>query len=177
MIGEILQHVFRFFLLVFIQVLVLNQIILPPPLNGYLNPYLYILFILMLPVNINKLLLLILCFIAGLTIDVFSSTAGMHASACLFIGLARPSFLNVIAPREGYESTLKLTLSAMGLSTFLVYICVMVVLHHFVLYFIEAFSLLNFGDLLLRIITSSIATIGLIVLSQLLTQRSREAKS
>lgn len=177
MIGEIIQHVFRFFLLVFIQVLVLNQIVLPAPLNGYLNPYLYVLFILMLPVNINKLLLLILCFICGITIDIFSSTAGMHASACLFVGLARPSFLNVIAPREGYESTLKLTLSAMGLSTFLVYTSVMVVLHHFILYSIEAFSFLHFGDLLLRIIASTLSTLMLIVLSQLLTQRSREAKS
>lgn len=177
MIGEIIQHVFRFFLLVFIQVLVLNQIVLPAPLNGYLNPYLYVLFILMLPVNINKLLLLVLCFVCGLTIDIFSSTAGMHASACLFVGLARPAFLNVIAPREGYESTLKLTLSAMGLSTFLVYTSVMVLLHHCILYLIEAFSLLHVGDLLLRIIASAISTLMLIVLSQLLTQRSREAKS
>jgi rod shape-determining protein MreD len=177
MIGEILINFFRFFLIIFIQVLVLNQIEIGGPINGYFNPYLYVLFLLMLPVNINKPLLLLVSFITGLSIDLFSGTAGMHASACLFIGFIRPYFLNLIAPREGYETTLRLNMQGMGASTFLVYALVLVLIHHLVLFFIESFSFLNFLDLLLHVLTCSIATLLLIVLSQLLTQKNREAIS
>lgn len=86
--------------------LVLNKIEIGGILNGYFNPFLYIMFILMLPVNINKVLLLFIAFLTGLTIDIFSGTPGMHASACLVLAFIRPGFLNLIAPREGYETTL-----------------------------------------------------------------------
>jgi rod shape-determining protein MreD len=174
MLSEIFIQFFRYLVLVFVQVLVLDQIEISGPVNGYFNAYLYILFIFMLPVNINRLLLLFLSFISGLSIDMFTGTAGMHASACLVVGFVRPSFLNLLAPREGYESTLRLSMQGMGASTFLVYTSVMTLLHHFVLYMLEAFTFLNFFDLLLRVISSSIFTMLLIVFSQILTQRSRE---
>jgi rod shape-determining protein MreD len=174
MIGEILIQIVRFILLIFIQVLVLNQIEIGGMLNGFLNPYLYVLFILMLPVNINKILLLFICFITGLTIDLFSGTAGMHASACLVIGFLRPSFLNIIAPREGYETTLKLNMKDMGVSNFLIYASALIFVHHFTLFLIESFNFLNFFNLLLRVITCSLSSLLLVALSQFLTQGNRE---
>jgi len=177
MIADIIVNLFRFILLMFVQVLVLNQIEISGYLNGYLNAYLYIVFLLMLPVNINRMLLLLLCFITGLTIDLFSGTAGMHASACLFIGFIRPGFLNVIAPREGYESTIRLTMQGMGASTFLIYTGVLTFVHHLVLFLIESFTFLNFFNLLLHVITCSFFTMLLIVMSQILSQRNREAEA
>ncbi len=173
MIGDIIVQIIRFILLVFVQVLVLNQIEISGVLNGFVNPYLYVLFLLMLPININKILLLFLCFLTGFTIDIFSGTAGMHASACLVLGFLRPGFLNIIAPREGYETTLKLNIAGMGTSTFLIYASVMIFAHHFVLFLVESFTFLNFFQLLLRVITCSISTLLLAVLSQFLTQRNR----
>ncbi len=176
MISELFANFFRFILLLFVQVLVLDQIEISGPVNGYFNAYLYILFLLMLPVNINRLLLLLLCFITGISIDMFTGTAGMHASACLILGLIRPGFLNLIAPREGYESTLRLTIQSMGGSTFLVYAGVLTFVHHLSLFILEAFNFLNFFDLLLRVITCSIFTMLLIVMSQVLSQRSKEVE-
>lgn len=177
MISDIIINFFRFFLLIFVQVLVLDQLEISGPVNGYFNAYLYILFLLMLPVNINRLLLLLLCFITGLSVDMFTGTAGMHASACLILGFIRPGFLNLIAPREGYESTLRLTMQGMGGSTFLVYAGVLTFIHHFSLFLLEAFNFLNFFDLLLRVITCSMFTMLLIVMSQVLSQRSKEAEA
>ena len=176
MISDLFANFFRFFLLLFVQVLVLDQIEISGPVNGYFNAYLYILFLLMLPVNINRLLLLMLCFITGISIYMFTGTAGMHASACLILGLIRPGFLNLIAPREGYESTLRLTIQSMGGSTFLVYAGVLTFVHHLSLFILEAFNFLNFFDLLLRVITCSIFTMLLIVMSQVLSQRSKEVE-
>jgi rod shape-determining protein MreD len=173
MISDILINIIRFFLLIFLQVLVLDQLEISGPVNGYFNAYLYILFILMLPVNINKLFLLFLSFITGLTIDLFTGTPGMHAAASLVIAFLRPSFLHVIAPREGYESTVRLTMQGMGGSTFLVYAGVLTFVHHLCLLLIEAFNFLNFFDLLLRVLTCSVFTMVLIVMSQILSQRSK----
>ena len=177
MISDVILNIVRFFLLIFLQVLVLDQIEISGPVNGYFNAYLYILFILMLPVNINKLFLLVLSFLCGLTIDLFTGTLGMHASASLVIALLRPSFLHVIAPREGYESTIRLTMQGMGASTFLVYAGVITFVHHLSLLLIEAFNFLNFFDLILRVLTCSVFTMVLIVMSQILSQRNKGGES
>lgn len=153
----------------------LNKIEIGGVLNGYFNPFLYILFLLMLPVNINKVLLLFLAFFTGLIIDIFSGTPGMHAAACLVLAFIRPGFLNLIAPREGYESTLKLTIQGMGVSTFIVYAGICTLVHHAILFFIEAFNFLNFFDLILRVFTNSLSSFALIMLSQLLSQRTKES--
>lgn len=177
MLGEIFIQLFRFLLLIFVQVLVLDQIQISGWVNGYFNPYLYILFLLMLPVNINRLLLLVLCFLTGLSIDVFTGTMGMHASACLMLGLVRPGLLHLLAPRDGYESTLRLTMQGMGGSTFLVYASLMTLIHHTTLFLLEAFNFLQFFDLLLHVITCTLFTMVLIVMSQVLSQRSREVEA
>jgi len=163
MIGELIKNIIRFIVLLFVQVLVINQI----ELTGYINPYLYIMFIMMLPINLNKHLVLLLSLLMGLSIDIFSNTVGMHISACLLIGFLRPYLLNVIAPREGIEIVLSLDIRGLGISKFAVYASLMVVIHHFWLYLIESFSFLNIFDLLIRIILSAIATLLLILISQL----------
>jgi len=132
-------------------------------------------FILMLPVNINKVLLLFIAFLTGLTIDIFSGTPGMHASACLVLAFIRPGFLNLIAPREGYETTLRLNISGMGVRTFVVYAGVCTLVHHTVLFFIEAFNFVDILNLLLRIVTNSFSSFALIMLSQVLSQRTKDS--
>ena len=73
----VLKNIFRFIILVLVQVLVLNNI----QFLGYINPYIYILFILSLPVRTPRWASLLLAFVLGLTIDIFANTPGMHASA------------------------------------------------------------------------------------------------
>ena len=71
----------RFILLVIIQVLLLNQI----NLFGYINPYLYILFIIIYPFSANKSLLIFLSFLLGLFVDFFSDSGGIHAAASVLL--------------------------------------------------------------------------------------------
>jgi rod shape-determining protein MreD len=96
MIGDLFRNIVRFIVLLMVQVLVINQI----ELTGYVNPYIYILFIMMLPINMNKHMVLLLSLLMGLSVDIFSNTVGMHTSACLLIGFLRPYLLHFIAPRE-----------------------------------------------------------------------------
>ena len=99
MIIEILKIIFRFIILIAVQVLVLNHV----EISGYINPFLYVLFILMLPIRIPRLFLLVIAFATGLCVDLFSNTAGMHAAACVLMAYFRPGWLKIIAPRDGYD--------------------------------------------------------------------------
>ena len=79
--NQILKNIIRFVVLVFIQVAILNNI----QISGFINPYMYVLFILLLPFETPNWILLVLSFFLGLSIDIFSNTLGMHASASVFM--------------------------------------------------------------------------------------------
>ena len=92
----IVQNILRFVLLVLVQVLVLNNI----QFLGYLNPYLYILFILALPVRLRQWIVLLLAFVLGLTIDAFSNTMGLHAFATVFMAFFRLPIIKMFTTIE-----------------------------------------------------------------------------
>ena len=100
MINSILRFGLIFILLILLQVLLFNNI----QFSGYVNPYVYIMFILLLPVEIPAWFLLILSFLTGLIIDFFSGSPGMHTSATVLAGFVRPYILRIISPRDGYEA-------------------------------------------------------------------------
>ena len=99
MINHLPRYIFNFIFLILIQVTVLNNI----QFSGYVNPYLYILFIITLPFETPGWLLLVLGFLTGVTIDIFSNTLGMHASATVFMAYLRPFILRAFAPRDEYQ--------------------------------------------------------------------------
>jgi rod shape-determining protein MreD len=156
------RYLMSFILLVFLQVFILNNI----QFSGYINPYIYILFIIALPFETPKWALLILAFILGLTIDLFSSTIGMHCSATVFIAFMRPYILKVISPRDGYESETLPQLKYYGVNWFIKYSTVLIFAHHFVLFYIEVFRFSNFFTTFVRVVLSSIFTIILVLISQ-----------
>jgi cell shape-determining protein MreD len=169
MINKIVTNLIRFIILVLVQVVILNNI----QLNGYINPYMYILFIMLLPFETPGWLLLLLSFIIGLTVDMFSNTVGMHAAASVFLGFCRPKIISFISPREGYETESNPTLKDMGIRWFLSYTIMMVLIHHFVLFYTEAFRFKEFFETFLRVILSSSLTIMLIILSEYLFFRNK----
>ena len=154
----VLQNIFRFILLVLAQVLVLNNV----QFLGFINPYIYILFILSLPVLTPRWLSLILAFALGLTVDAFSNTMGMHAFAAVLIAFLRNGTVKLfIALDEGNNPTP--SFYTFGVSAYVKYIVVLVFIHHATLFFLEAFTLTNFWFTLSKIILSSVVTILLIL--------------
>lgn len=154
-------------ILVLIQVLLLNHI----QISGFINPYLYILFILILPFNTPKYLLLILGFLLGLNIDIFSNTIGIHAAATTFIAFIRPTVIRLISSRDVLELNIAPRISELGLSWFLRYTVFMVLIHHLFLFYVEVFTLHGFFYTLLRALLSSVFTIILVILSQYITYK------
>ncbi len=155
-------YLLSFVFFITIQVFILNNI----QLSGYINPFMYIMFILLLPFETPKWLLLFVAFCLGITIDIFSDTPGMHASATVFIGFLRPYILKAIAPREGYETSSMPRIKSLGLAWVIKYTLILTVLHHSFLFGIEVFKLSGVFFIIGRTILSSIFTTLLIVGSQ-----------
>jgi hypothetical protein len=160
----VLYNTLRFFLLILLQVLILNNI----NLGGFINPYFYIYFILLLPFEISGWLLLLLSFLLGAGIDVFTNTLGLNISACLAMGFARPYIIRSIS--TGTDSLLgdSPSLKNQGLKWFLYYSISLVLIHHFVLFYLEAFRFTEFFMTFFRMILSSIFTLLLVMISEYL---------
>src|SRR5690606_30576224 len=96
--SDYLKNFFRFCIVVLIQVLILNKITLrwwSQPIGfPVFIPYIYPLFILLLPFETPVWLLLILGFTMGITMDMFMNTAGMHACATVLLAYLRTNVLN-----------------------------------------------------------------------------------
>jgi len=168
MLTDIVKLGIRFIVLVLLQIVVLNNI----QLSGFINPYLYVLFILMLPVKVPRLLLMVIAFFSGLVIDIFSNTMGMHAAACVFMAFCRPAVLRFIAPREGYEAEATPSVKDMSFNWFLVYAGVLILLHHLMLFYTEVFRFSELFSTLLRVVFSAVATLALVIMCQFLFIKS-----
>jgi len=146
--------------LILFQLLVMNNI----QFSGFVNPYVYIMIILLLPSVTPAWALLLISFLTGLVGDLFSGSPGMHASATVMAGFARPYVLRLIAPRDGYESGSDLSMLAYGFRWFFTYAAIIIVIHHTTLFFVEVFRLTDFFRTILRILLSSVFTLGFVLL-------------
>jgi rod shape-determining protein MreD len=169
-LNAIIRNIFRFIILVLVQVLIIKNL----ELGRFINPFIYVLFIIVLPFETPKWLLLISAFVLGITIDMFYDTAGMHAAACVAVAYIRPGILKLFSPRDGYEIGTQPTIQYLGVPWFLSYSAILVVLHHFILFYIEIFRFSEFFSTLLRVIISSVFTLLLVVLSQYLFNRKKD---
>ncbi|NOR75683.1 MAG: rod shape-determining protein MreD [Draconibacterium sp.] len=163
---QIIKYGLMFIGLVLIQVLVLNHV----QFSGFVNPYIYILFVLLLPLSSPRYVVLILAFLLGVTIDIFSNSLGIHAFASVFAAYLRPLVISLISSRQEDMSDYP-GLMQNKIRWFLSYITIMVILHHTVLFFIEVFTFSNFVLTLFRTFLSSVFSIFVIILSQLIVFR------
>ena len=158
-----LRNTLRFILLILVQVWVLNNI----QFLGYINPYIYILFILALPVKLNRWIVLLLAFATGMCIDMFSDTLGLHTFATVLIGFLRAPVLKLVA---SYEDNVNFEPSfhTIGVAGYVKYAIALVLIHHFTLFYMEAFTFTHFWITFYRALLSSAVTILLIFGVQLL---------
>jgi rod shape-determining protein MreD len=172
MSKTIIVNLLRFIVLVFIQVFLLKNI----DLYNLSTPYFYILFILLLPFEVPNVLLFILAFILGITIDAFYDTPGLHAAACVMLAFVRIVFISITVQKDGFDNEPEPTLSIMGFRWFLTYAIVLTLVHHFFLINLEAFSLSQIEFTISRILLSSLFTVFLILISGLLFFKRKERK-
>lgn len=162
MIRELGKYLFIFIVLIAAQLLVFNNI----DFSGYINPYVYVLFVLLLPFKTPKLVILVSSFMLGLIIDLFMGTPGVHSTATVLMAFSRPGVMAMYSPREGYQTGTYPRLEQFGIEWFVKYTVTLVLLHHFALFYLEVFTFHHFFSTFLRALLSTILTSLLIIFSQ-----------
>jgi hypothetical protein len=138
---SITRNILRFGLLVLLQGLILHRINLGGSQFNYILIFIYPLFIVLLPIQIGRGLLILLAFLLGLSIDVFYDSPGLHASASVFTAFIRPFVLVSVQPRGGYKINALPNREQFGFNWFFRYCSILLVFHLFWYFLIEAFQL------------------------------------
>ncbi|AXT19059.1 rod shape-determining protein MreD [Flavobacteriaceae bacterium AU392] len=161
-------NILRFITLILVQALILNNI----NFLGYVNPYIYILFIILFPIKNNRLLFLFISFLLGLTLDLFLDSGGVHAAACVTIAYIRPVILKFSFGALYDHQTIKF--SSTEFSKRITYITIITLAHHIILFSLEIFSTDKIILILKKSFFSGIFTIILCILITILfSKKSR----
>lgn len=156
--SAILINIARFILLLAAQVVIFNNM----DFWGYISPFPYILFIMLYPVDGNKLGLLAAAFGLGIIMDMFSNSGGVHAASCLILAYSRPAIFKFSFGLSYEYQTIKINdvLTPERFS----FILISVVIHHTIMFILEIFTFRHLGDILLHTVCSTIFTIILCII-------------
>ncbi len=130
--------------------------------------FIYVGFLLLLPINISRNYLMLIGFFTGFVIDVFYNSLGTHMAASTFLCYLRPLWLNAITPRGGYENIENPAVKDLSLSWFLAYSIPLTLLHLCIVFFVEAGGFHMFFFVLLKAIGSTLLTVLVLVIIQYL---------
>ncbi|MHC5308810.1 rod shape-determining protein MreD [Myroides sp. LJL116] len=155
----VLSNIVRFTCLLLAQVLIFNNI----DLFTFINPYPYILFIILYPVNGNKALFYISSFLLGLCIDTFENSGGVQAAASLILAFARPSILKfsfgISYEYHNLNIFRKVTSDLFKSLEVFGYLAICILVHHVVLFTLEFLRFDFLLELGLRIVLTTVATL------------------
>ena len=152
-------HIFQFFLLLFLQSFLLNNI----NLFGFINPNLYLLFIIIYRLDGNPTLLIFIGFVMGLLLDLLTQGSGGHTIATLTIAFLRLSIIK-FSFGVNYDVPMGMIRGSL-LSQRLMYLILMVVIHHLVLYSVVYFSFNNTITILKNTLFTSFFTFIMVFIS------------
>jgi rod shape-determining protein MreD len=151
--NKTIYIILLFVSLLFLQVFVLNNV----KFLGYINPYLYVAFVIFYPLKKERILFLTLSFLLGLAIDFFSDSGGINAFSLLFIAYIRLFFIRLIF-KKTEQDYLLFDLHQEQFGKVFNYVITLIVIHHFILFSLANFSTQNFSDVLINTLYSSIFT-------------------
>lgn len=155
MLQTYFNRVLWWLILVLLQVFFFNHL----HLLGYATPFIYLYIVVKMSSDISRHALMLWAFLLGLLVDAFSDTPGMNASAAVFLAFLRPTLLRLFVPRDTND-TFTPSVHVMGFSSYVKYLSLAVLFHHILLFTIAFFSLASPVELLLRVVSSSVLTVG-----------------
>lgn len=164
---HLISYSLLFILVVLLQGLVFDKL----NILSFINPQIYIIFILLLPFETPRWLELLSAFLLGITVGLFTNTSGIHAAACVLLAYARPYIANSLTSKREFEAGVKPGIKDLHFKWFFLYSFILISIHHSAYFLLEAFSF-NYFMLSLRQIGATIVfSLGIIILSQYLLPR------
>ncbi len=173
--GKLFKYTLRFVFFILIQVFILDKI----RLHHLVTPYFYFVFILWLPFNINRNLLLFLAFLLGLTLDAFRHHPGFHAASCVLIAYLRPFLMNLMIPQKGAEMNYdEPSFKSMGgKSPYLLYLTLLIFIHNLWLYMLESWQFGNIGYFLLKSFLTTVISLCILLAIELILPRKQKFRT
>jgi hypothetical protein len=107
----------------------------------------------------------------GLLMDIFYSTPGINASACVMLAFLRVRVIRLLTPAGGYDGAAVISVSYLGILWFVKYAALLIFLHHFYFFLLEAWDFSKFLEILLRTVFSSLFTLSILIMFQYLIKR------
>lgn len=165
-LRQAIQYSLMIVLYLFLQIFFMRNLVL----FNYAFCFIYIAGVLLVPADTDRMYVLLLGFVTGFIVDVFSNTYGMHAAATVLVAYLRPFLIQYQMDSKGSERA-EIGIRSQGLGSFLAYIFPLVLLHETILFLME---INNFGMILftlLRIVASTLLTTLMIVILELFSKR------
>lgn len=165
---SIALQVISFVILALIQVLLMKHV----SILSVAFCFIYISFLISIPLNIDRVFQLLLAFAMGISIDLFYDSLGIHAAASVLFMFLRQPLINVL-PRKTDDFIYSISLSRIGFQRFAVLCLPLIFIHHFTLFFIELGNWSFFFSTLMKIVGSTFFSFIGIYIVQFLFSRSR----
>ena len=144
----------RYIIVMLLQVLLFDQL----QLWGACHPYIYVLCLLMMPITLTHSLSMIIGAVAGLVMDIFCNSLGVHMTACILIMFIRPYLIGAIVNDKDRLNE-QISLRSIGMEALIKYVVILVLVHHLTVFSLAAWSWSHMGFVLLETLISSIVTI------------------
>lgn len=150
--NDIVLNTLRFIGLLLLQFFVMDQILF----MGYINPMVYILFIVLYPMSNKRWTLLFLSFALGIIIDTYQDTGGAHAAAAVTLTYVRPFLLKLVFGESYLMRNVKVMESS--LDRIALIIGLSIVVHHLVYYSLIIFNVVQILEILKLTLVVGVAT-------------------
>lgn len=160
---SVLKYILHFFILTIIQLFVLDNLFL----FNLIHPYIYLILILMLPVNINRYVFISIAFVYGLIMDVLLFTYGLHTTTLVLIGFLRPYLMGLFINEEQIEQNIEVHLTSLGARRYFIYLLIMLFIHHSLLNMLQVFSFREYIFTLYKTVLNVVASLLIIVVYDL----------
>ncbi len=166
----IVKPLIQFFGLLLLQVFILNTI--EPGMGIYLMAY--PLLIAILPFSYKVVTVLSISFLMGFMVDLFSNTFGLHASAAVTMGMARPLLYKYFAPRDGYDILRQPNVLDMGLRWHILTFGSLLFIHHIWFFLLESFRFDNIASALIKtLLSGSLSLIICLIIQYLFFKKEK----
>lgn len=172
MSKTVMQFALMFVVLVLAQAVIFNHI----ALYSVGLAFVFIYFIIKLPVNLTPSRVIFLSFLIGLVIDIFQDTPGVNALACTCAGGCRRTVIRLYIPREDDIIHATPSIRSLGAAVFAKYVVTMALIYCTLVFSIEAFTFFNPAILVMRIVASTLLTSLLLIAADSLSLPSRSEK-
>ena len=152
------KQIGRYILVMALQVLLFDQL----QLVGVCHPYIYVLCLLMMPITLPHNIDMIIGAAAGIVMDIFCNSLGVHMAACILLMFIRPYLIGLIVNDKDRLNE-QISLRAIGMEALIKYVVILVLIHHLTVFMLAAWSWQHFGFVLLETLVSSMITISIII--------------